>query len=295
MRKTAASLVEKKKRPAVLALASQCRQVGDESLAGTLLGTALEGIKDDKERRAMTLAAIDFLMETGQLAEADRLLTRLLDDPELAKKAGLWRLAERLAERRDQPAREYECLERALDVEYRNLPEFINLNAVRRDYERLLGHYQDLANALERLKLRPPADFVAKVVRTADRWRALDPAADGACETAGRILRTLGERELVWDYLTTPVGRRPNESGPWAQLAKSLTRTGELELADRAYAAACEAEPTDAQILWDRAQNLRQAGKTTEAQKLYRQLAEGDWQPRFNWVRTQAKWQLEKR
>lgn len=48
-------------------------------------------------------------------------------------------------------------------------------------------------------------------------------------------------------------------------------------------------------ILWDRVQNLRQAGKLTEAQKLYRQLADGDWQPRFNWVRTQATWQLEKR
>ena len=166
---------------------------------------------------------------------------------------------------------------------------------VREEYGRLLGHYQDLANALERLKMRPPDNFVSTVVRTADRWRAIDPEADGACEIAGRILRTLGERELVWDYLTTPVARRPNESGPWVALAGTLSRTGELDLADRAYAAAFEAEPTNAQILWDRAQNLRQAGKLTEARKLYRQLAEGDWQPRFNWVRSQAKWQLEKK
>ncbi len=142
--------------------------------------------------------------------------------------------------------------------------------------------------------MRPPADFTSKVVRTADRWRALDPEADGACEIAGRILRTLGERELVWDYLTTPVARRPNESGPWVALAGTLSRTGELDLADRAYAAAFEAEPTDAGILWERAQNLRQSGKTTEARKLYRQLADGDWLPRFNWVRSQARWQLEK-
>jgi len=211
-------------------------------------------------------------------------------------RSDLWRLAAQLAERRDQPAREFECLERALDAGYHNLPEVINLKEVRGDYEKLLGHYQDLANALVRLKMRPPADFVAKVVRTADRWRSLDSEANDACELAGRVLRTVGERELVWDYLTTPVGRRPNESGPWVALANTLGRTGELDLADRAYyAAAFEAEPTDAQILWDRAQNLRQAGKTAEAQKLYRQLAEGDWQPRFNWVRTQAKWQMEKR
>ncbi|HKI38357.1 MAG TPA: VIT domain-containing protein [Gemmataceae bacterium] len=295
MRKTAAGLIEGKKRPAVLALAAQCRQVGDESLASALLATALDRIKEDEERQGMTLAAIDFLAETGQFAEADRLLQTLLDDAELAKKPELWRLAGRLAGRRDQPAQQFECLERALDAEYRNLPEVIDLSSVRDEYGRLLGHYQSLADALERLKMRPPTDFVARVVRTADRWRALDPEADGACETAGRILRTVGERELVWDYLTTPVGRRPNESAPWVALATTLSRTGELGLADRAYAAAFEAEPTDAQILWDRAQNLCQAGKTTEAQKLYRQLAEGDWQPRFNWVRTQAKWQLEKR
>jgi hypothetical protein len=295
MRKTAAALVDGKHRPAVLALAAQCRQVGDEAMGTTLLGTALDGIKDDKEHQRMTLAAIDFLTESGQYAEADRLLRGLLDDAALAKRADLWRLAMSLASNRDQHARQFECLERALDAEYRYLPEVIDLRSVRDEYDGLLRHYQRLADALESLGERPPADFTAKVVRTADRWRALDPEADGACEIAVRILRTLGERELVWDYLTTPVARRPNESGPWLALAFALSRNGELDLADRAYAAASEAEPTDAQILWERAQNLRQAGQLTEARKLYRQLAEGDWQPRFNWVRTQAKWQLEKK
>ena len=90
------------------------------------------------------------------------------------------------------------------------------------------------------------------------------------------------------------MGRRPNKPAPWVALAQTLGKSGELTLADRAFAAAFEAEPTDAQILWDRAQNLRQAGQSAQAQKLYRQLADGDWQPRFNWVRTQAKWQLER-
>ena len=286
--------MKEKKRPAVLALALQCRQVGDEALAATLLTTALDGIADKKERQGMTLAGIDFLLQTGQFAEADRLVQTLLDDAELAKRPGLWRLAAQIAAQREQPARELECLERALDSEYRRLPEVIDLQAVRRDYQRLLANYQELANALVRLKLAPPADFTARVVRTADRWRALDPEGGDACELAGRVLRTLGEGELVWDYLTTPVGRRPNEAAQWVALAQTLGKSGELALADRAYAAAFEAEPTDAQILWDRAQNLRQAGQSAQAQKLYRQLADGDWQPRFNWVRTQAKWQLER-
>src|SRR5262249_37180451 len=102
-------------------------------------------------------------------------------------------------------------------------------------------------------------------------------------------------RELAWDYLTTPVGLRPGESGPWAELAQTLQRQGELALADQALASAFAAEPTNAQLLWDRAQNLRQAGRLAEAPQLLRQLADGSWQPRFESVQRQARWQLSNR
>jgi len=48
-------------------------------------------------------------------------------------------------------------------------------------------------------------------------------------------------------------------------LARTLGRQGDAELADRAYTAAFEAEPTNAQILWDRAVALRQTGRLVEA------------------------------
>jgi tetratricopeptide (TPR) repeat protein len=166
--------------------------------------------------------------------------------------------------------------------------------ARREDYGKLLEHYQNQLEALVSLKIAAPDGFLTKVVRVADRWRALDGDGDAACQAAGRILQSLGERELAWDYLTTPVGKQPNESGPWVRLGRTLGKRGEPDLADRAYAAAFEAEPTNAQILWDRASNLRQTGKLTEAKKLYRQLAEGTWQPRFNWLQTQARWQMER-
>src|SRR5207237_3019690 len=145
---------------------------------------------------------------------------------------------------------------------------------------RLLGHYQSLADAMTTLKVEPPKDFAAKVVRVADRWRSLDRDSGDACRLAARVLRKLGgqgSRELAWDYLTTPVGLRPNESGPWSELAVTMAHQGELDLADRAYRAASESEPTDPQILWDRAQNLRQLGKQQEATTLVRRIAEGTW------------------
>jgi cytochrome c-type biogenesis protein CcmH/NrfG len=91
--------------------------------------------------------------------------------------------------------------------------------------------------------------------------------------------------------MTTPIGQRPGESGPWLELAQTLNHEGDLDLADLAYIAAFDAEPTNAQILWDRAQNLQQAGKTAEARQVFRQIADRQWQPRFNWIKEQARWQ----
>jgi hypothetical protein len=295
VRRTVARLVKEKHRPAVLVLARQCWQLGDQSLAQHLHTAAFRDLPRNKERQYLELAGLEFLWETGQLAEADARLRELLGNGEATQRASLWRLASKLASHRDMPARELECLEQALDAEYRHLPEAVNLQAVRADYERLLNHYLEQARALESLHLATPPDFRVKVLRVADRWRALDRDASKPCELAGRILQTIGERDLVWDYLTTPVGLRPNEAEPWADLARTLARQGELVLADRAYAAAFDAEPTNAQILWDRARNLSQAGQTNEAEKLYRRLAEGSWQPRFQGLRDQARWQLEKR
>jgi predicted Zn-dependent protease len=295
LRQTAAKLIERKHRPIVLILAMQCWQVDDQPLANHLLALALDDLPDDKDRLPMRLAGMSFLWETGQLTRADQMLRELLADPKAPHKAALWRLAAKLAERRGMTARQMECLEQALALEHEHLPEVINLRQVRHDYETLLRHYQAQAQTLVSLKLAEPAGFRAKVVRTADRWRALDREAGDACRTAAEILRTLGERELTWDYLTTPVAERPNEAEPWLRLAQTLNQQGELTLADRAYQAAFESEPTNAQILWDRAGNLRQAGQVARARQLYQQLAASDWQPRFRSLQTQARWELEKR
>jgi hypothetical protein len=292
IRKTSRRMIAKKLRPAVLALAWQCWQLEDRPLANHLVATALEGAPE-KERAAMRLAGIRFYQNTGQLDRADGLLQKLHADPKLAGKPGLWRLGIQLAEGRDMPARALLCLEKALEGEYQALPEVINLKEVRADYQKLLEHYQKLADAMAALEIEPRPEFLAKVVRAADRWRALDREGTTACQLAGRILKTLGDRDLRWDYLTTPVGLRPNESEPWVELARALSREGDLDLADRAYAAGYSAEPTNAQILWDRAEGLRQAGKTLAARKLFRQIAEGTWQPRFQGLKAEAGLQIK--
>ena len=99
----------------------------------------------------------------------------------------------------------------------------------------------------------------------------------------------MGREDLAWDYLTTPLAMKPNEAAAWLNLAETLRDDGNLELAVRAYETAFEAEPTNAQILWDHAQLLEHAGRTKQARKLYSQIAGGQWQPRFSRIKHQAE------
>ena len=125
----------------------------------------------------MMLAAIDVLRETGQYAEAYRPLRGVLDDP-AAGEAGGPVAAGGTAGGEARPACAGDGVPGAmLDAEYRNQPEVIDLCRWGEEYGRLLGHYQDLANVLERLKMRPPDNFVSTVVRTADRWARHRPGS----------------------------------------------------------------------------------------------------------------------
>ena len=91
------------------------------------------------------------------------------------------------------------------------------------------------------------------------------------------------------------MGLRPNEAAPWVNLAHTLQNDGSLDLADKAFALAFDAEPTNAQILWDRAENLLQTNRIEDARAVQRVLAEGTWQPRFQWMQEAAKQRLNTR
>ena len=46
----------------------------------------------------------------------------------------------------------------------------------------------------------------------------------------------------------------------WTGTAQELSREGDVDLADRVLAVACEHDPDDALLLWQRAMNLRTGG-----------------------------------
>jgi tetratricopeptide (TPR) repeat protein len=280
IRATESRLLADNHRSAAVYLAWQCWQLDDQPLAHGLLNRALDGFKDDDERLSVTLTAVHYLFQTSQFVQADSLIQGLLDNDTFAKYPELWRIGVEIADRRDMPDKAVARLERALDLEYHELPEVLNLEPIREDYGRLLRHYHSVAQSARTLKTKPPADLLAKTIRSADRWRALD--RDGnACQATAEVLRLLGAKDLAWDYQTTPMGHDPEQAGPWVNLARTLNREGDFDLADRAFAAAFAAQPEDPRWLWERAQNLRQAGKSDEAKRLLRQLADGDWKSEF--------------
>jgi ferric-dicitrate binding protein FerR (iron transport regulator)/tetratricopeptide (TPR) repeat protein len=295
MRQTAAELAREHPRAVVL-LAWQCRDLDDLPLANSLIADLLTRTADSPERLDTCGAVLAYLDAGNQPAEAERLVQSLLAERQYERHAALWRLAARLAEDRGDTMQALTCFEKALDIEFGQLPELIDLDEVRTDYARLLNRYQWLWHAAATLGVSPPSDLASRMVRAADRWRALDPAgSEGPCQSAARLLRKLGAADLAWEYLTTPLALQPAESKPWLGLAKAMVLEGDLDRADQAYAEAFQAEPTNAELLWERVQNLLRAGKPAAAEPLLRQLAEGDWQPRFQGLKERARWQVRGR
>jgi tetratricopeptide (TPR) repeat protein len=292
VRRTAARLTAEHHRPAAVALAWQCWQLGDQHLAERLLSDALRGADDAGERLDTSLAAVECLWANDRPQPAARVLDRLLSEPGAADHPALWRLGAVLATESRRPARALACLERAVDLEFRHAPEVIDLAAVRTDFGQLLAYYLRLTEALALLEQPRPADLTARVVRAVDRWRTLDPDNPVICPLAARVLHRLGESELAWEYLNTPVAVFPPDSESWKEFAEALVRAEDHDLAEQAYAQAERADPTDAELVWVRAQNLERAGRRDAARAVYRRLADGRWDPQFRGVRERARRRL---
>ncbi|MCH7729855.1 MAG: hypothetical protein IH991_25805 [Planctomycetes bacterium] len=288
LRETCRQLVEQRRRTAAMTLVWQCYHLKEHGLARELLNLVLDKVPAE-QHLTITMRAIDFLAHTGHYDWAEELLDELISDSRHAEIPALWRLASWIASRRGQLARSIRFHEKAIDIEYNNLSGVINVEEIRREYSQLLERFQHLASTMKTLDQKPTDELLARVVRTADRWRSLDNDATLACQSAAVALQSLGQQELAWDYLTTPLALKPAEAAPWIDLAKTLHLNGNLELANRAYSAAFGAEPTNAEILWNHAQMLEGFGRVERAYHIYHQITEGKWQERFEWIRRAAK------
>ncbi len=291
-RQTVADLVSKGYGLALVTLAEQCKQLQVPDVAEMILDTLASSTNKGADRIELTLALLNDRVERQKWEEADRLLGELLADPRQAKRSILWRVGYTIAVNRKQTARAIERLERALDLDYHQFFGVLHLEEVRREYQILAAHYARQAEAMAVLDQKASPEFLAKVMRTADRWRSLDPAGmEAACPVLiAPLLRQAGERNLAWDYQTTPFAQATTDLNQWLQLATQLLQMDEIEQADRAYATVFALDPTNAQVLWNRATNLRnKEGMTPKVRELYGEIVEGPWQPQYQPLQAQAK------
>jgi tetratricopeptide (TPR) repeat protein len=275
----------------VLALAWQSAWLGPQ---GTTSQEVMAELRPSTKWPEVTLSAVLLWQQLGQPAAAQEWLDELLGDATLAKQPGLWRLAAELASQRGQEIRQIECLEKALDLEFAHLPETVDVQQLREDYGSLLRGFGRIINDYWQKDTPMPANLAARIVKAVDRWRSIDPEANDACMQASDLLSDLNEPKLAWQYLTTVVALHPNEAAPYRQMAQHLAERNDWKLAEKAYAAAFAAEPTDAQLLYDRAKALEKGGRRPEAAAVMKQLADGRWQPRFDGVKAQARQWLSK-
>ncbi len=213
----------------------------------------------------------------------------------LVQAPALWRLAAQLAERRGREAQAIAYLEKALALEYPQLPEVIDLQSWRNDYGKLLDNYLRLAQSAKSLNAAPPSNLLERTIRAIDRWRAHDPEAGDACKKAADIFTLLGERDLAWDYYTTQLIGSGLDVSRWQSVAAEMNQSGAYQLADRALVVAADVDPTNAEVVWQRAKNLRQAGRTAEANQLMHRLATEKWPERYQGIRSNAQYFLNAR
>jgi hypothetical protein len=214
----------------------------------------------------------------------------LLTDPVLAK-ASRYRQDARLAERRKDYELAWQRLECALALEAK---QSRGLAVLQSDYAWLLSLAQKRVLESTSQRQAVPRHVLDRVMAVADRWRAVEPAEWIPCSLAARILALAGERELAWGYLTTPAALHGTTAADWLDVARQQHLQEDYDLAERAFALASGLEPANAAIVWERALNHRQAGRTEAARALFKQIAEGTWEDRYKLLRIRAGEELKK-
>ncbi len=274
--------------PSALVIAGRLHQLG-ESEAAERVFASVTASGSPETRVSRTLAGVGYLWSTDQHTRAAAMLEPLLSEDGLDHAPTLWKLAAAMAQKRDLPSRAAEYLDRALDLQYAQLPDEVDLKAFRRDYRQLLEQYGDAAESVADQGAVERQRLVSRVVRVADRWRALDPETGEVCRLAADPLARLGAVDLAWDYITSPLAGEAEATIPWKERGREYHLQGQYDLAQRAYEQAFEADPTDAQILWQQAQTLIESGRHVQAQPLLERLADGEWDPKYDAICQQAQ------
>lgn len=304
-RAVAKDLIAAKQPILTLKLAMSLLACGDVATAGELFEQTLEGtyFNDNTgdrltvvSRQQLLLTAIEFTRRAGALnsdwfARGEELVRIALKNVVVAKQPTLWRIAAEFSAGRKRELERLVRLDRALGLEFADLPKTVNVEVLRQQYNE---HLTQLKTLVEKGDRAERATLTKLTLAAAERWRSIDPDETQVCRLVGQVLTSLGKKREAWAYWTTPLSAASESSSAWKQFAELMQSENRTREADHAWQVAFTCEPTNPELLLAHAAMLREAGETERADELLRRIVSGKWQPRFDEVRKNAQRQLKR-
>lgn len=290
---SAEPLIEQKRRLAVLQLALNCAVIAEHDTARQLLAQGIKGVKLSK-RPDLLITGLQCTITTDDWDQAEDFMRHLINYKNATENGALWRTASQIATALGDDDESLRRLEQAMRLEFSSLPDTVNVNSFRSDYNKLFDRFTTYSEAMLEAGQPLPEDFVERVTQAADAWRSIDPDPTQACQRSARLLQLIGLYDPAWDYWTTPLVNTANSSAAWKNLATALTETNQIHRASQAWTEAFTAEPTNPELLWNHASLLRDHNQPEHAKKLLTQILNGKWQPRFANYKSKAKSLLQK-
>jgi tetratricopeptide (TPR) repeat protein len=283
-----AKILKKNRGPASLIhLAEQCRSLEEKELADSLYMKALIDVKLEADSRLLP-QVYNYERRGENWKKADEHLRLLLKNKQLTQHPAIWREAAVVSTGLGDHDEALRRLEHALNLEFQNLPETVDLKPFRTTYGELFDKFALLAESRLASEKALPKDFLDRLLAMADRWRTIDPDDTDVCGRVARIAAKLGEADIAWGYWTTPLAENPGDSGAWRNLGKEMGAQSNTQLASRAFDQAFEIESTNPEILYEQAMMLRSAGEEDAAKKKLGEIVNGKWGRKFNGTRSKA-------
>ena len=293
MLESAEPLIEQKRQLAVLQLALNCAAIAEHDTARQLLKQGIQGVKLSK-RPDLLVTGLQCLIATDDWDQAEDFMRQLINHKNATENAALWRTASQIATALGNDDESLRRLEQAMRLEFSSLPDTVNVESLRSDYNKLFDRFTAYSETMLEARKPLPDDFVERVTQAADAWRSIDPDTTPSCQRTARLLQLIGLYDPAWDYWTTPLVNTANSSAAWTNLATALTETNQIHRASQAWTEAFAAEPTNPELLWNHASLLRNHNQPERAKKLLTQIVNGKWQPRFANYKSKATSLLQK-
>lgn len=231
----------------------------------------------------LAIGLVDQLL-LGNMPDDAWILIRRLLEPEGAgtTDAAVLDRAATVSEMQGRTADAAGYLERAMKADEGQAVPLVGLRA---DYARLIGLHTRLAQS--QLTGDDASEHRDHALRIAAQWRREDPDNPEIDRLCAALY--IDEPDQAWRHLSSVVERHPAEGSAYEIVAKALEREGQLRRADLMWQRAMEVEPTNPTWHLRRAENLAALGHENAAVELLDEVAEGDWQDRFNGIEWQAK------